>query len=82
LDIRRGVEKVLAYPAGVPREKYLPRTKLWLRQRSAAQFVIVYAILPSERPKSPGVVSIRAVRHRREADVFKGVKQRRIPYGP
>src|SRR5438477_13085990 len=76
LDIWRGVQKVLAYPEVARQERYLPRTKLWLRRRSAAQFVIVYAILPSEDPRSPGVVSIRAVRHRREADVFNGDKER------
>jgi hypothetical protein len=75
------VEKILAHPAGAGAEVYVRSTDIWLRKRSAAQFVIIYAILPSENPKSPGTVSIRAVRHRREADVFKGVKERRIPYG-
>jgi hypothetical protein len=82
LDIWRGVQNVLAHPEGARRERYLPRKKLWLRRGKAAQFVIVYALLPPKDPKSPGVVSIRAVRHRREADVFKGVKERLMGYGP
>jgi hypothetical protein len=78
-----GVEKILAHPAGAGPEVFVRSTDLWLRRRRAAQFVIVYAILPSEDPKSlDTTVSIRAVRHRREADVFKGVKELLIPNAP
>jgi plasmid stabilization system protein ParE len=82
LDIEHGVEKILAHPDGARGERYVSSTDLWLRRRRAAQFVIVYAYFPSEDPSSAGVVSIRSVRHVREADVFEGVKERLIGYGP
>jgi hypothetical protein len=56
-----------------------PLTGLELRRCNAAQFAIVYAYLrPTERFPQ-GIVSIRAVRHVREKDVFEGVKEQSPP---
>lgn len=82
LDIQHGVERILAHPEASREERYVPSTDLWLRRLTAAQFVIVYAYIPSGDPNSAGVVSIRSVRHVREADVFEGVRERLVPYGP
>jgi hypothetical protein len=74
-DILKGVEQALLHPESNRVEALRPETGLELRQCKAAQFAIVYAYLrPTERfPR--GVVSIRAVRHSREADVFAGVRE-------
>jgi hypothetical protein len=75
LDIIGGVERALLRPESNRVEAWRPETGLELRQCKAAQFAIVYAYLrPTDRfPR--GVVSIRAVRHSREADVFAGVRE-------
>ncbi len=46
-----------------------------LRRRSAAQFVIVYAYFKPRKRLPHGLVSIRAIRHRRVRDVFSGVRE-------
>ena len=56
-------------------------TGIDLRRCSAAQFVIVYAYLPPTNRFPNGIVSIRAVRHSRVADVFAGVREPSVPYG-
>jgi hypothetical protein len=75
LDILEGIERALLRPQSNRVGAWRPLTGLELRQCKAAQLAIVYAYLrPTERfPR--GVVSIRAVRHSREADVFAGVKE-------
>jgi hypothetical protein len=45
-----------------------------LRRRSAAQFVIVYAYFKPTKRFPNGLVSIRAIRHRRVRNVFLGVR--------
>jgi len=75
LDIRRGIAKVCTYPEDNRAELRLPESGLWLRRCRAAQFVIVYAYLASREPSLPDVVSIRAVRHVRVANVFDGVRE-------
>jgi hypothetical protein len=81
-DIYRGIGRVLANPEAHRREQLREDTGIWLRQCPAAQFVIVYAYLSPPDTKSAGVVSIRAVRHSREKDVFAGVRESPAGYGP
>jgi len=45
-----------------------------LRRRSAAQFVIICAYFKPTKLRPKGLVSIRAIRHRRVRDVFLGVR--------
>ena len=45
-----------------------------LRRRSAAQFVIVYVYFKPKKRLPKGLVSIRAIRHRRVRNVFLGVR--------
>jgi hypothetical protein len=79
-DIRRGIEKVCACPDANPPELRRAGTGIWLRRCSVAQFVIVYVYLPPSDRNLRGVVSIRAVRHRRVEDVFAGVKEPLVEY--
>lgn len=80
-DIALGISRVRAYPEANPPELRLAETGLWLRRFRAAQFVIVYAYMPSRDPSLPDVVSIRAVRRVRVANVFAGVKEPECGYG-
>jgi hypothetical protein len=56
-----------------------------LRRRSAAQFAIVYAYFKPTKSWPTGLVSIRAIRHRRVRNVFLGVRdtsgENPPPYG-
>jgi hypothetical protein len=45
-----------------------------LRRRSVAQFVIIYAYFKPKKGLTRGLVSIRAIRHRRVKNVFFGVR--------
>ena len=80
LDISQSIEEVLANPEANRPELRRPDTGIWLRRCNAAQFVVVYTYLPSGDPDLPGVVSIRAVRHRRVENVFAGVKEPLVEY--
>jgi hypothetical protein len=62
-DIYRGMEMACAYPKANHPELRRRNTGIWLRRCNAAQFVVVYAYLPSRDPDLPSVVSIRAVLH-------------------
>jgi hypothetical protein len=75
LDIWRAIEMAHLFPEAARAEFWRPESGLWLRRRNAAQFVVVYAYLPSSGEHLPAVVSIRAVRHSRVEDVFSGVKE-------
>ena len=75
VDIYRGIAEVYAHPKRNRPEVYRPDNRVWLRRFRAAQFVIVYAFLQFEDPSLPDVVSIRAVRHVRAANVFHGVRE-------
>jgi hypothetical protein len=79
-DIYRGMEMACAYPESNHPELRRTDTGIWLRRCNVAQFVIVYTYLSSRNPDLPGVVSIRAVRHRRVEDVFAGVKKPLVEY--
>src|SRR6187402_2189167 len=78
-DIDRCLDFVGRQPWGKPDarrpEVLRTDTRLWLRRYRVAQFVIIYAYLESRDPSLPDVVSIRAVRHMRVANVFAGVKE-------
>jgi len=80
LDIFRGIAGVRAHPGSNRSGKWLDVVGIELRCANAAQFVILYAYLPSGNPSLPDVVSIRAVRHRRVKNVFSGVKEPTIAY--
>lgn len=81
-DIDRGLAEAWRAPKLNPVKVRRPSTGLELRRRRAAQFAIVYAYIPPNDVLPNGMVSIRAVRHRRVRSVFSGVKEPAVlPYG-
>jgi hypothetical protein len=81
-DIYRGIAEALLAPSVNPVRVRRPSKGLELRCRKAAQFMVIYAFLPPSREFPDGVVSIRAVRHRRVRNIFGGVKEPATPsYG-
>lgn len=55
----------------------ISRVGLPLRRRKAGQFVVVYSFFEPTPSAPNGLVSIRAIRHGREEDVFHGVEESR-----
>jgi hypothetical protein len=51
------------------------------RRYNAAQFAIIYAYLAPSAQYPNGMISIRAIRHGSERNVFWGVRDRAVPYG-
>jgi len=74
-DIDVAIEKIREFP----RRCRVTVRRRWrgveLRRFGAAQFVIVYAYFRPSARFPEGLVSIRAVRHRRERNVFAGVRE-------
>lgn len=80
-DIYCGIAAAHRWPFRSPVRVYRPRSGISLRRISAAQFVIVYAYIGPSEFAPNGIVSIRAVRHRRVRDVFLGVREPVVAYG-
>jgi hypothetical protein len=79
LDIERAIAKAWNYPRSAPVRSRVRSTGLEMRCVQIAQFVVVYAYLPPIDKLSQGIVSIRAVRHRRVRNVFSGVREADAP---
>jgi plasmid stabilization system protein ParE len=79
-DLFEGILKIRRNPKANPVCAYRRGWGLEYRRQNAAQFVIIYVYIP-RGPRLPyGMVSIRAVRHSSERDVFWGVRQVLPPY--
>lgn len=74
-DINRSFQRILEAPELRRIEVQRRASGVELRRIGAAQFVIIYAYFRPSRRFQQGLVSIRAIRHRRERDVFAGVRQ-------
>ena len=74
-DIWRAIAHALERPGSNRILVWRDPPGIHLRRINAAQFVVIYAWLRAKDPSAPSVVSIRAVRHRRIADVFQGVRE-------
>jgi len=73
-EVMRSVRWLRENPCINPVRKIDPRSGLQFRRHNVDQFVLVYVYF-SPTEKSPGgIVSIRAIRHAREEDVFWGVR--------
>jgi plasmid stabilization system protein ParE len=55
-------------------------TCIELRRRDIRQFAIVYVYFPPDAVNPHGLVSIRAIRHRRIRNVFTGVRESDASY--
>jgi hypothetical protein len=74
-DIHRAIDALCAHPERNPPVLRSTESGVWLRRQRAAQFVIVYAYIPAKAPGQPDIVSIRALKHGRVANVFYGVRE-------
>jgi plasmid stabilization system protein ParE len=74
-DICRGVAQIRLAPKAHAARVYRAESGLHLRCHTVAQFAIVYAYLDPSTDYPDGLVSIRAIRHRRVRDVFWKVKE-------
>lgn len=79
-DIQACIQEILARPT--VSKVYVRRrdTGIELRRRGIRQFAIVYAYFPPDAVSPHGLVSIRAIRHRRIRNVFTGVRESGGPY--
>jgi hypothetical protein len=74
-DMYRGISQIAAHPR---RNRVCIRraaSGIELRRHNIAQFAIIYAYIAPNAENPRGVVSIRAVRHRRVSNVFTGVRE-------
>lgn len=81
LDIRQGMERIREMPEW-RRIEITRHGDVGLRRRSAAQFVIIYAYFKPKKRLPQGLISIRAIRHRRVKNVFLGVRSPPPPPSP
>jgi plasmid stabilization system protein ParE len=74
-DILAGIARIRRNPRLARVEASRPATGVELRRHRVAQFTLIYAYFPPNDVMLNGIVSIRAIRHRRVKNVFWGVKQ-------
>lgn len=74
-DITRGIAEIRIRPGRNSISVIRPGTGIALRRHSVAQFAIIYAYFEPDSAHPRGLVSIRAVRHRRVENVFAGVRE-------
>jgi hypothetical protein len=79
-DIFQGIAQILARPRGNKVCIRRRATGVDLRRHTIAQFAIIYVYVEPNDEYPGGLVSLRAVRHRRVENVFSGVRER-APYG-
>ena len=75
-DIRSAIDRICRYPKANRIRRRNVRSGIDLRVHHAAQFVIIYAYFEPNAVMPNGMVSIRAIRHRRVRNLFEGVKER------
>jgi plasmid stabilization system protein ParE len=74
-EIHAAFRGLCEFPERHPVERRRRRSGLELRRHQVSQFTIVYAYLRPIEQRPWGIVSIRAVQHRRVRDVFFGVRE-------
>jgi plasmid stabilization system protein ParE len=72
-DILEAMERIREAPEW-RRIEIVRHRGVGLRRHPAAQFVIIYAYFKPKKGLAQGLVSIRAIRHRRVKNVFLGVR--------
>ena len=72
-EIMQALQQLRWVPERRRVERYL-RSGIELRRTCAAQFVIIYCYFKPKSPIQRGLISVRAIRHRRVRDVFNGVR--------
>ena len=79
-DICCGIDQIMAHPRRNRVCIQRLETGIELRRHNIAQFAIIYAYVPPDGEHPHGLVSIRAIRHRRVNNVFTGVREPHAPY--
>lgn len=79
-DVISGMRVLRERPGINPVRSRHPVSGLELRRHNVDQFVIIYAYLKPTDSDPRGLVSIRAIRHAREEDVFWGVNDSAAPF--
>jgi hypothetical protein len=79
-EIFSALEKVYRLPKSRCVERRRRDSGIELRSYYVAQFVIIYAYFEPNAVMQDGVVSIRAIRHRRVRDAFRGVRDHTVAY--
>lgn len=74
-DLDAAIKQICHSPKARPIRRIIKASGIGLRCRFAGQFAIIYAILAKRAARSGMAVSIRAVRHWRVRDVFRGVRE-------
>ena len=74
-DIHAAFQRIREFPEQHPVEIRRSRSGLELRRHCVNQFAIVYAYLRPVETLSFAIVTVRAIQHRRERDVFFGVRE-------
>ena len=74
-DIYQGSNEICLFPCGNKVSAIRPTTGVKLRRHNIAQFAIIYFYAAPNAKYPRGLVSIRAVRHRRVENVFTGVRE-------
>lgn len=72
-EVKRAIRLVRATPELNPVRRTEPVSGLQMRRHNVDQFVIIYVYFRPCESMPNGMVSIRAIRHAREEDVFWGV---------
>jgi hypothetical protein len=80
-DILEAMERIREAPEW-RRIEFVRHPGVGLRRHPAAQFVIIYAYFKPKKRRPKGLVSIRAIRHRRVKNVFLGVRSPTPPPSP
>ena len=83
-ELKAAYERIRCAPLARPVHRWVSYTRVGLRCYYASRFAIVYAWFGKTEKHPRGLVSIRAVRHHRERDVFFGVKNTdsNLPWAP
>ena len=80
-DINACIDAILEWPTAGKVHARRWDSGVQLRRHDARQFAVIYAYFPPNQTSPAGVVSIRAVRHRRAKNVFWGVREESAVYG-
>lgn len=78
-DIYRAFQKIREAPQYFRIEARRRGSGVELRRYGVAQFMVIYAYFPPSDSYPHGLVSIRALRHRRERNILRGVREPEPP---
>jgi hypothetical protein len=75
MELHAAFERIRSEPLARPITGYAAGTGIALRRYPVRQFDVIYAYFPATEASPSGLVSIRAIRHRRTQHVLRGVRE-------